>query len=110
MSMAKRKSRGGGMAGSTKKNKRSSGATRIDFAVDDSDDDDRYDDHLHSDDESSGQEMSDRYGGAESEEESDGDDTKETVDAKRVRLARQYLNKMERRDLIAYLMHPFQIN
>ena len=101
MSMAKRKSRGGGggggMPGSTKKNKRSSGATRIDFAVDDSDDDDRYDDHLHSDDESSGQEMSDRYGGAESEEDSDDDDAKETVDAKRVRLARQYLNKMERK-------------
>lgn len=99
MSMAKRKSRGGGgggMAGSTKKNKRSSGATRIDFAVNDSDDD-RYDDHLHSDDESSGQEMSDRYGGADSEEESDDDDAKETVDAKRVRLARQYLDKMERK-------------
>ena len=98
MSMAKRKSRGGGgMPGSTKKNKRSSGATRIDFAVDDSDDDDRYDDHLHSDDESSGQEVSDRYGGAESEDDSDDDDAKETVDAKRVRLARQYLNKMERK-------------
>jgi len=100
--MAKRKARGGrgipGGGSSSKKNKRSSGATRIDFAVDDSADDDRYDDHLHSDDESSGQEMSDGHGGSDSaEEDSDDDDAKETVDAKRVRLARQYLNKMERR-------------
>ena len=102
MSLSKRKSRGGGGGGggSSKKNRRSSsaGATRIDFAVDDSDDDDRYDDHLHSDDESSGQEMSDRYGGADSaEEDSDDAEAKETVDAKRVRLARQYLDKMERK-------------
>ena len=118
MSLSKRKSRGGGGGGggtrsggggggggsgsSSKKNRRSSsaGATRIDFAVDDSDDDDddRYDDHLHSDDESSGQEMLDRHGGADSaEEDSDDAEAKETVDAKRVRLARQYLDKMERK-------------
>jgi len=112
MSLSKRKSRGGGGGGTpggggggssfSKKNRRSSaGATRINFAADDdSDDDDRYDDHLHSDDESSGHEMADRYGGAGSAEEDsddDDDDAKETVDAKRVRLARQYLNKMERK-------------
>mmetsp|Transcript_27984 Transcript_27984/g.62292 ORF Transcript_27984/g.62292 Transcript_27984/m.62292 type:complete len:581 (+) Transcript_27984:46-1788(+) len=119
---SKRKSRGGsnanagtpgssgGGGGSVYKKGRSA-ATRIDFAASAADDsgddgnDDRYDDDLYSDDESSGQEMSGggrmRKGGAgigsDDDEESSDEEERETVDAKKIRLARQYLDKMERR-------------
>ena len=117
---SKRKSRGGsnanastaGSSGGGAFKKGRSAATRIDFAapVDDSGDesdtnrrrkDDRYDDDLYSDDESSGQEMSGgrlmKGGGSDDDEESTDEEERETVDAKKIRLARQYLDKMERR-------------
>lgn len=86
--------RGGSGGGGASKNNKFS----IDFGVNDSDEDDGLygDDHVHSDDESS-------IGGGggmlgSDIDDADGDDEdRETVDAKRIRLARNYLSKMERK-------------